>query len=109
IWQYIKLTESEFTNDCITCPKKYLAVTQVENQEWRSSLELEKSSNYKLKLKIREAFKEAKEQKKQLIVETDSVEIPVVTIEFDVPLKGRHKNGKLYFIPLRRIKSWTIQ
>ncbi len=109
LWEYIKWTEATFTEDHNSCPTSYLQQTITENQSWRDSLETEKTRKKSLKQQLTEAFQEAEASKRRLVIETDSKEITHVVVESVCPLKGRHNSGKLYDIPLRRIKSWQVQ
>lgn len=111
IWEYKKIDESEFTSNENSCPLSYLKESNAKNSEWREEVAKKSLSNKKIKQSLEDDFKEAENTKRRLIihVETQTEGDFFLEVETLVPLAGRHSNGKLYRIPIRRIKSWNIK
>lgn len=110
-WQYSMMEEENFTHDMNSCPLAYLDKTTVKNEQWRNHVCSLQEKRKTLKADISKAFKEAKSEGKDLVIEVDTETqgLYVLEVESTTPLAGRHKDGKLYKIPLRRIKVWRIQ
>lgn len=109
IWHYRIIKEKDFDKTQLSCPVSYLNKTECTNKPWRELLLEYNQRKRQIKHNIDEAFKQAQESGKQLIVYTDSKEVPKVVIESIVPLEGRYNNSKLYKIPFGRITKWEIQ
>lgn len=111
VWEYQKLSEPEFTEKYLSCPPSYLKKTKEQNPQWRKSFEENRFFKKNLKKQISDAFREAESSKNKLIIEVDTETKGLFSLEIEsiVPLAGRHSNGKLYRIPLRRIKTWRVK
>lgn len=111
VWEYKKINETELTNTQISCPVSYLKKSDIQNPNWRKELVEESKANKNLKRRIENDFNKAKASKLRLVihVNTKTQGQFLLTVESLVPLTGRHLNGKLYRIPLRRITSWQIR
>ena len=109
IWEYRKINEVDLT-DQNSCPISYLKKSDILNPDWRNQLVSKKTNKQDLKKQISNAFKEAESSKQRLVidVETQTKGLFSLEVESIVPLAGRHTDGKLYRIPLRRIKEWRI-
>ena len=108
-WEYNEIPESLFGENQSSCPIAYLSKTKAQNIQWRESLKQKNSSKKELKQTVVNAFKEAKTLDKEFIIEVETLEGEMsLVVESVVPLSGRYR-GKLYRIPLRRVKKWKIQ
>jgi len=109
-WEYRKISEPGFTQEHSSCPPLYLKKTREQNSEWRKWFETYRFSKKDLKKQLSNAFREAESSNKKLVIEVSTVTQGLFRLKAEsvVPLAGRHSNGKLYRISLRRIKTWKV-